>query len=77
MRGSALSLSVMAVSADGDMDPVVIAGGCGMLPDEFVKLTVVHDPGEPAFAGFVVRQVDVGSIAVHVVAGLDSTDSCI
>lgn len=67
----------MAVSADGNMDSVASGGWSGFLPNQLVKLEVVHHPKEPTFAGFVVRQVGVGCIAVHVVAGFDSSDGCI
>ena len=59
-------LAVAARAPVTDVYPAGLAPGCG-LPDELVKLEVVHHPGEPLAARLGVRNKNVGGAAARVV----------
>ena len=61
-------LAVAARAPVADVYPAGLARGCG-LPDELVKLEVVHHPGKPLAARLDVGDKDVGSAAAGVVRG--------
>ena len=66
-------LAVVARAPVADVDPAGLAPGGG-LPDELVKLEVVHHPGKPLAARLGVRDKDVGGAAPRVVRGLHAPD---
>ena len=66
-------LAVAARAPVADVYPAGLAPGRG-LPDELVKLEVVHHPGEPFPARLGVRDEDVGSAAARVVRGFHAPD---
>ena len=66
-------LAVAARAPVADVYPAGLARGGG-LPDELVKLEVVHHPGEPFPARLGVRDEDVGSAAARVVRGFHAPD---
>ena len=59
-------LAVAARAPVADVYPAGLAPGRG-LPDELVKLEVVHHPGEPLAARLGVRNKNVGGAAARVV----------
>ena len=61
-------LAVVARAPVADVDPAGLAPGGG-LPDELVKLEVVHHPGKPFAARLGVRNKNVGGAAARVVRG--------
>ena len=61
-------LAVAARAPVADVYPAGLAPGRG-LPDELVKLEVVHHPGEPLAARLGVRNKNVGGAAARVVRG--------
>ena len=61
-------LAVAARAPVADVYPAGLARGCG-LPDELVKLEVVHHPGEPLAARLDVGDKNVGGAAARVVRG--------
>ena len=69
-------LAVAARAPVADVYPAGLARGCG-LPDELVKLEVVHHPGEPLAARLGVRNKNVGGAATGVVRGLHATDGSV
>ena len=66
-------LAVAARAPVADVYPAGLAPEGG-LPDELVKLEVVHHPGEPFPARLGVRDEDVGSAAARVVRGFHAPD---
>ena len=71
-----LLLAVAARAPVADVYPAGLAPGRG-LPDELVKLEVVHHPGEPFPARLGVRDEDVGSAAARVVRGFHTPDGSV
>ena len=61
-------LAVAARAPVADVYPAGLAPGRG-LPDELVKLEVVHHPGEPFAARLDVGDEDIGGAAARVVRG--------
>ena len=66
-------LAVAARAPVADVYPAGLAPGRG-LPDELVKLEVVHHPGEPLAARLGVRDKNVGGAAPRVVRGFHTPD---
>ena len=66
-------LAVASRAPVADVYPVGLAPGRG-LPDELVKLEVVHHPGEPLAARLGVRNKNVGGAAARVVRGFHAPD---
>ena len=66
-------LAVVARAPVADVYPAGLARGCG-LPDELVKLEVVHHPGEPLAARLGVGDKNVGGAAARVVRGFHAPD---
>ena len=66
-------LAVVARAPVADVDPAGLAPGGG-LPDELVKLEVVHHPGEPLAARLDVGDKDVDGAAARVVRGFHAPD---
>ena len=66
-------LAVVACAPVVDVDPAGLARGGG-LPDELVKLEVVHHPGKPFAARLDVGDKDVGGAAAGVVRGFHAPD---
>ena len=66
-------LAVAARAPVADVYPAGLAPGRG-LPDELVKLEVVHHPGKPLAARLGVRNKNVGSAAPRVVRGFHAPD---
>ena len=69
-------LAVVARAPVADVDPAGLARGGG-LPDELVKLEVVHHPGKPFAARLDVGDKDVGGAAARVVRGLHAPDGSV
>ena len=66
-------LAVAARAPVADVYPAGLAPGRG-LPDELVKLEVVHHPGKPLASRLGVRNKNVGSAAARVVRGFHAPD---
>ena len=66
-------LAVAARAPVADVYPAGLAPGRG-LPDELVKLEVVHHPGKPFAARLGVRNKNVGGAAPRVVRGFHAPD---
>lgn len=69
-------LAVAARAPVADVYPAGFARGCG-LPDELVKLEVVHHPGKPLAACLDVGDKDVGSAAAGVVRGFHAPEAAL
>ena len=69
-------LAVAARAPVADVYPAGLAPGRG-LPDELVKLEVVHHPGEPLAARLGVRNKNVGGAAARVVRVFHASDGSV